>query len=203
MPTENLTQFILYVIPGFVSFAIYKAYYPRKDRDTFIEVTNSIIAGIVILSLIKWIDRTAFNYFLYTNTTGLPGVRYSFALIIAGLLTGFLMVMQVKARSCLSRKFKVCKFLTPGFSTVWLKVNDNRDNWAIVYLDDDCKTIYRGWISELTHDPENDHQEFLLSRAARIDENLKVIYTINGLGVYLNLRDVKRIEFYKSIKITD
>jgi hypothetical protein len=31
--------------------------------------------------------------------------------------------------------------------------------------------------------------------AKRVDEELKTVYVVNGQGVYLNTRDVKRIEF--------
>jgi len=104
MPTENLTEFFLYVIPGFIAFGIFKARYPRKDRDTFFEVTESIIVGIVILSVIKWIDGNLLNYFLGSNITGLPGIRYSLELILTSLITGLLMVGQVELRSFLARK---------------------------------------------------------------------------------------------------
>ncbi len=200
MPTENLTEFFLYVIPGFIAFGIFKARYPRKDRDTFFEVTESIIVGIVILSVIKWIDGNLLNYFLGSNITGLPGIRYSLALILTGLITGFLMIGQVELRSFLARKFKFCRFLSPGDQSVWLKVNNKyQDNWAIVFLDDN-QTIYRGWISEFSNNPELENQEFLLIKAAKVDSNLKVEYLINGRGVYLNLRDIKRIEFVSGSK---
>ena len=43
MPTENLTEFFLYVIPGFIAFGIFKARYPRKDRDIFLKLRNQLL----------------------------------------------------------------------------------------------------------------------------------------------------------------
>lgn len=197
MPTDSLSEFIIYVIPGFIAFGIYKTKYPRKDRDSFFEVTVSIIVGILILSFVNWIDKNIFNYQLYSTVPGLPGIRYSLTLIFTGLITGLLLIGQVEIRSLLSRKYKFCKFLSPGYRSVWLLVNNKyQKNWAVVFLDDN-QTIYRGWISEYTSDPDLENQEFLLIRAAKVNSKLEVEYQITGLGVYINLRDVKQIEFVK------
>ena len=77
---------------------------------------------------------------------------------------------------------------------MWVDVNDrtNKD-WAIVYLDDG--SIYLGWISNYTFNPNQQNHDFLLSNAKRLYDNLMVMYEIDGCGIYINTRDVKRIEF--------
>jgi len=72
---------------------------------------------------------------------------------------------------------------------IWLKVNlPETKDWAVVFLND--RSIYTGWIKEYSFDPDNAYHDFLLARAKRVDENLKEKYVIDGLGVYLNTRDV-------------
>ncbi len=203
MPTENLSQFIQFIIPGFIALGIFKSFYPEKDRDIFFEITNSLIVGIIILAIVKWIDRNYLNYFLYSNFTGLPGIRFSITLILSGVLAGYLFVGITETRSLLAKRFSWCNWMSPNEKTVWLKVNSkSSQSWAIVYLDDKEEIIYRGWISDYTIDPEENYQDFLLSNASRVDKNLKEIHKINGLGVYLNLKDIKRIVFLDGNKKT-
>jgi len=64
-----------------------------------------------------------------------------------------------------------------------------------VYLDDGA--IYLGWIKEYTFDPDVESNDFLLAGAKRVDDNLNTTYLVNGQGVYLNTRNVKRIEFVR------
>lgn len=71
---------------------------------------------------------------------------------------------------------------------------DNKD-WAVIFLDDG--SIYSGWISDYRFDPDSSDQDFLLSKAKRVDDDLSPMYEINGIGVYLNTRNVRRIEFVK------
>ena len=66
-------------------------------------------------------------------------------------------------------------------------------NWATVFLSDGA--IYLGWISKYTFNPDAVDQDFLLSNARRVDEQLSELYRVTGIGVYINTRDVKRIEF--------
>ena len=67
--------------------------------------------------------------------------------------------------------------------------------WAVIFLDDN--SIYLGFIGTYRYDPDATDQDFLLAKAKRVDENLNVQYEIDGLGVYLNTRNVKRIEYYQ------
>jgi hypothetical protein len=66
----------------------------------------------------------------------------------------------------------------------------------VVYLDDG--SIYLGWIKDFTFDPDADDNDFLLADAKRVDDQLAEKYAVTGRGVYLNTRNVKRIEFVKT-----
>jgi len=52
-----------------------------------------------------------------------------------------------------------------------------------------------GWIKDFTFDPDAEDNDFLLADAKRVDDQLTAQYIVTGRGVYLNTRDVKRIEF--------
>ena len=56
----------------------------------------------------------------------------------------------------------------------------------------------RGGITRYTWNPELDDQDFLLYDATCVDDDLKEKYIVDGIGVYLNTRDVNRIEFVNS-----
>jgi hypothetical protein len=80
--------------------------------------------------------------------------------------------------------------------SIWAKVNGPRaTDWAVVFADDGA--IYMGWIKEFTYIPDADDNDFLLSRAKRLNEDGSHQYEIDGQGVYMNTRNVRRIEFVR------
>ena len=199
MPINNLIEFIVYVVPGFLSIEIYRSAYPAKQKSEFAHIGWSILFGILIVVLIKWTDRSILNNQLFSNQPGIPGIRYTFALLIGGILIGLGRVGLHNFRYYVSRRFKKLKNIAPDPQSIWAIVNNKTNrNWAVVYLDDG--SIYLGYISKYTFDPDLDNQDFLLSSAKRIDEQLNEIYIVTGIGVYLNTRDVKKIEFLSGKK---
>jgi len=196
MPTQSLVEFILYVLPGFLAIEIFRSAYPGKSKDNFSLIAWSIIFGVIIVSFTKWIDANYLNNYLKSNGTGFPSFKYVIALLFGGLLTGFLRIIIHFLRFKISLKYDHFKKIAPSQLSIWAKINqpDNND-WAVVYLDDG--SIYLGYISDYKFDPDSDDQDFLLKDAKRVDEDLKEKYVVNGLGVYLNTRNVKKIEFLK------
>lgn len=194
MPTEHLFEFVLYVIPGFLSVEIYRAVYPAKQKSEFAQVGWSILFSVFIVVAVKWIDKNVCNNQLYSNIQGFPGLRFTLALFTGGILVGLFRVLLHFIRFQLSQRFEFCKNISPDPQSIWAKINQpSNKGWAIVFLEDG--SIYMGYISKYTFDPDKDDQDFLLSDAKRIDENLSEKYIVDGIGVYLNTRDVKRIEF--------
>jgi hypothetical protein len=116
-------------------------------------------------------------------------------LAVAGLLFGTLLIAIRWTRFTLSKKYATFSWLEPDPQSIWRKVNQSSNEYAVVYLDDGA--IYLGWIGEYTFDPDAESNDFLLAGAKRVDDQLKTIYLVNGQGVYLNTRNVKRIEFVR------
>lgn len=196
MPTEHLFEFVLYVIPGFLSVEIYRTIYPAKQKSEFAQIGWSILFGVLIVVTVKWVDKSIFNNQLYSNTQEFPGIRFTAALLSCGVFVGFVRVLLHFIRFQLSQRYKLCKDLSPDPQSIWAQINQpNNKCWAVVFLEDD--SIYMGYISRYTFDPDNTDQDFLLGEAKRVDENLAEKYSVDGIGVYLNTRDVKRIEFIK------
>lgn len=194
MPIENIIEFLLYIAPGYVGIQLYRSRWPVEKKDSFHNIASSVILGVIIISILKWMDSHWFNYYLESNNPGFPGIKFLTGIFFSGLISGGLLVGQRELRNYLSKKSKFLKFLSPGNDAIWVKINDrtNKD-WATVYLDDG--SIYLGWISNYIYNPNQQDQDFLLSRAKRLYNNLEVMYEIDGCGIYLNTRDVKRIEF--------
>lgn len=196
MPINNIVEFVLYVIPGFLVVEIYRAAYPAKEKSEFQQIGWSILYGLLIVAIVKWLDKNVLANSLFSQTNGIPGLRFTIALLIAGVIFGLLLILFYKSRFYLSNKTKYLKRIAPDPQSIWAKVNQtiNKD-WCIIYLDDGA--IYLGYISQFTFDPDKESQDFLLSDAKRVDEDLKEKYLVTGIGVYLNTKDVKRIEFLK------
>lgn len=94
----------------------------------------------------------------------------------------------------LSNRFS---FLEIPSQSLWKKIiSSSNQDWVAVFLDDGA--IYLGWIREFSANPNYENQEFLLKYAARVDENLEFVYEVTGIGVYLNTKNVKRIEFIRN-----
>lgn len=196
MPTNNLVEFIIYVIPGFLVVEIYRAAYPAKEKSQFQHIGWSILYGILNVTFIKWIDKNLLSNSLYSQSDGIPGLRFTIALLLFAVILGLLLILFYKSRFYLSNKSKFLNRIAPDPQSIWAKVNQpsNKD-WCVVYLDD--SSIYLGYISQYTFDPDKESQDFLLGDAKRVDENLIEKYVVNGIGVYLNTKDVKRIEYLK------
>lgn len=194
MPTDKFVEFILYVLPGFLAIEIYRSAYPAKSKNNFSLVTWSVIFGVLIVTLINLLDSSCLNYYLESNKEGFPGYKYILALLIGGLLLGYLRILIHYLRFKISTKYEVFEKIAPNPLSIWAKINQKSNNdWAIVYLDDQTK--YLGYISDYKFDPDSENQDFLLKEARCVDDDLNVKYIVTGIGVYLNTKNVKRIEF--------
>ena len=197
MPTQNLVEFFLYIIPGYLAIRIYRWLTPVKDKDSFQDIASSVLLGVSIISVLKWLDKKCFNFFLGSNNLGLPGMKYLLIILITGSVVGFSLFGCRELLKCLSKKPKWPRWLSFSENMVWEKINANDNyDWAVVYLDDG--SIYYGWISSFNYNPNNQDQDFLLSKALRIDSDFNTLYEVSGIGVYLNTMNIKRIEYINS-----
>ncbi len=198
MPTQNLIEFILYITPGFIAIAIFREKYPAKERASFVEISSCVIYGLLIISILNWMDKNIFNFYFESNLSGFPSFRYTIAILSSGIIGGLVAIGITEFLNFLSEKLHI-KFLHKDTDTIWQFINSNdQKDWVIVFLSDN--TIYLGWISKYCYDPNNQSQEFLLSHAKSVTSELKTKYEVDGLGVYLNTKDVKRIELVKGNK---
>jgi hypothetical protein len=194
---QNIVDFITYVAPGFIASEIYYSHYPVKQRTALTQLAQSVVGGVVIVSLIRWLDTDLLAGAIHSSLPGIPDIRFAFALIAFGLLSGYVAVAQLSLRSTLARRFERLSWLSYSPDSIWQFVNrpDVKD-WSVVYLKDG--SIYLGWISRYRFDPDAPDQDFLLAKARRVNDRLRLIYEVDGIGVYLNTRDVNRVEFVES-----
>jgi len=192
----DIVLFIYYVLPGFISIEIYRAIYPAKKRSDFTSIAWSLVFGIAITSVV----------FLFYNPLGFKASEsLSFSqlpllllilLVGAGIAVGLLRAGIRNVRFWIANKMRRLRKLEPDLQSIWAKINrPGNDDWAVVFLNDG--SIYRGYIKSYTFDPDASDQDFLLSEASRVDEDLSTVYQVTGQGVYLRLKDVSRIEFLK------
>lgn len=182
-------RYILYVIPGYFVLEIYHRLYPVKTKDQFGQFALSVIWGIVILFVVDQIFPNQSKIWLQK-----PDTAFFIVLLIGSTVLGLLGIAIHHFCFKIANKYPKLSWIAPQPQSIWAKVNlPSNQNWAIVFINDG--SIYRGYISSYTFNPDVENQDFLLSRAACIDEYNRIKYEIDGLGVYLNTRDVKRIEF--------
>jgi hypothetical protein len=194
-PIEHLADFILYVMPGFIALQLYRAKYPVRGLSEFLQVSWSLIYGIALAGTVRWVDHRFLRDSLHSAAEGLPWLRFITALAVSGLVLGVVLITVRWSRFVLARKYASLSGLEPDPQSIWAKVNQPSSEYAVVYLDDGA--IYLGWIKEYSFVPDAESNDFLLAGAKRVDEHLKTIYLVNGQGVYLNTRNVKRIEFVR------
>ncbi|UCH94554.1 MAG: hypothetical protein JSV88_30400 [Candidatus Aminicenantes bacterium] len=201
MSIEEIIGLILYIAPGFLTMEVYHAFYPVRERNNFILSTWSIIYGVTISAFVRGIDTALLNNILQSNKNTFPSFPFIMVLFFVGILVGLFLVLINRIRFGISQKWPQIKGMAPDPRSTWAKINQPaNEDWATVFLDDGA--IYLGWIKYYTFDPNADNQDFLLSHAKRVDENLNIKYEIDGLGVYINTKDVKRIEFLKGETIS-
>lgn len=200
MPVQTFLEFILYIAPGFLALEVYHAVYAVRERGDFVQITSSVIYGVIIYAVVKWFDQHYFAFALHSNRATFPNLRFTLALFGAAIIAGGLGVLFHWLRFKASGLDERLTLIAPDAQSVWAKVNNHPSNrnYAVVFLDDGA--IYNGYISWYTFDPNKEDQDFLLGDAVRVDENLTEKYIIDGIGVYLSTKNVKRIEFIRGIE---
>lgn len=192
-PAEHLVDFLVYVMPGFIALQLFRAKYPAKKLSEFLQVAWSLIYGVILATCLRSADSRFLHGRLQSNAPGFPGSRFVIALVITGLLGGILLIGLYRARFFVAAKWPRLEGIAPDPQSIWVKVNRQTNDYAVVYVDDG--SIYFGWIKDFTFDPDAQDNDFLLADAKRVDEQLTEKYSVTGQGVYLNTRNVKRIEF--------
>jgi hypothetical protein len=164
-PAEHLVDFLVHVMPGFIALQLFRAKYPAKQLSEFLQVAWSLIYGVILAAVVHAIDGRFLHGRLGTSL----------------------------ARFKIAVHWPRFEGIAPDPQSIWVKVNRPSNDYAVVYVDDG--SVYLGWIKDYTFDPDAEDNDFLLVDAKRVDEQLRELYSVTGRGVYLNTRNVKRIEF--------
>ncbi|MHA1568670.1 MAG: DUF6338 family protein [Alphaproteobacteria bacterium] len=214
---SKIFYIFIYLIPGFVAREMFLARYPVRKKSTVELIIWSIIYSFVILIALCIIseifDDPRLNYF--NRDTSSLGVKSYLLILVGGVILGVMLILQREIRFWIDKKipdpfqekpFFDLRFrlwmgirsvlrIPPDPGAVWPMVNkQEQGSFAAVFLNDG--SIYLGWIGQFTYDPNASEQDFLLQDAKKIDENFNEIYKVEGIGVYLNTKNVKRIEYY-------
>lgn len=190
---ENLITTILYVLPGFLILEIHRAAYPVKRRSVFALTAWSLIYGLINYAIVRIIDEKLLNFFLESNITDFPSYRFIFALLgFAGFL-GLTRILIDKLRA------RIPFIKSPDVQSSWVEcmrhLEKKNEGWLYVFLNDG--SIYLGWIAGYTYDPDSENQDFILKGAIRFNNEFNKMYSIDGFGVYINTRDINRLEIVK------
>ena len=197
MPDTDLGQFILYVLPGFIAYNTYEKYNPVRKQETFTRLATSLVYGILIYAAIGYLDGAFLQHSLQDTNGSLPSIQLTLALMLGGFVLGYLQIGSHKLRTYLSRKHQCLGWLLEDSRPIWAIINSvNDEDWAVVYLKDG--TIYLGWISQYSYDPDSEQQDFLLSEAKRVNDQLKPEWHVTGKGVYLTTDSIHKIEYLSS-----
>jgi hypothetical protein len=189
MPTGDLAEFILYITPGFIVLRIIRWRYPGKQQSTFEQIAESVIFGVLIVAIVKLIDKGWKGFDLHSNAPGIPDPVFILALFSAAILLGNLLVGERWLRSEFAKRSPKLGWLASSPDSIWQMVNDpSHENWAVVYLKDGSSFL--GYIAEYAFDPDAKDQDFLLAEAKRVKDDLTPEYIVNGIGVYLNTKEV-------------
>lgn len=197
MPVNNVAEFLFFVIPGFIALWVHRSCYPAKQRSAFSEITATIVCSFVILAAVAWAEAlwpSRLN--LSSSDLSLTNKNLAAAMAVAGVTLGGAWTALEWLRFRAAERFPLLECLAPGPEAVWMLANrPGNEDWAVVYLADGA--IYRGWIKHYRYDPDTDVQDFLLTHASRVRDDLTEIYPVDGVGVYCNTRDVTRIEYVR------
>ena len=192
VPFKDVFVLLLYLLPGFLSLQLYRAKYPAKKLSDIEIIIWSIVhtfsihvllAGLSILISRPWLN------FLVKKSSEIEPAEV-FTLMAAGFLWGFLLIFWHWSR----RKLPI--FGEPDPMNIWFKIADlaaREEKWAVVRVKDG--PMYLGWLKEFSYDPAQENQDFYLSPAHLVDDNLTSLRNLEEGGVYLNTRDVISIEF--------
>ena len=192
-----MMQLLMILLPGFIAVEIYRKFFPAIKFRWLIYTGWVVINGVLIWSLLVSIEERIYNtsWGLLDGTGSFLGILFLF---ILGVIAGLIRVVFRMTGFKLAKNLNVLRWLKPEKGSIWMNVNEKNggNEWVIVYLSDG--SIYLGWVSQFANHPEQPNQEFVLQNARRLDEAHKQLYEIVGAGVYLNTRDVIRIEYWSS-----
>jgi len=119
MPTENLLEFLLYIAPGFLAVELYSYYFPAKERNSLTQIAKSVICALIIIGVVQYLDENYFANWLQSTNPGLPNMKYCIALIIGGVIAGYIAVFQQKVRISLDQNYQKLSWFAKEPDSIW------------------------------------------------------------------------------------
>lgn len=205
MITNNLLEFLLYILPGFIAREIFTKKYPIKRKSDFENITWSLFYGIIIFFSCKYIYKRGFLIDFFENLLGINLLCYkTILLLFAGIGFGYLLIFFISLKKMfyeyLNNKHNK-KLNYRNFHSVWEKIiHVHKNSWVVVVLKDGSK--FFGYISDYQYDPNNQYQDLFIKEAKKVeldDKNqYQIEYTIKGNGLYLRTDEISHIEYWDS-----
>jgi len=194
MPGEfkDILSVLLYLLPGFLARELYRAKYPAKKVSDFEMITWSVLHSFVIHLLLAAASHVPYfpDLRFRTYPSGFPDDQSIAFLLLAGVAWGGIL----RGRYWLWAQLPFLP--TPDSLTIWPQVAvgcPREELWAFVRLRNGPN--YLGWIDRFSFDPSQADQDFYLSPAFIVSDDLTTQTRPNTVGVYLNTRDIQAIEF--------
>lgn len=190
-PFKDVFVLLLYLLPGFLSLQLKRAKYPAKklsDIETIIwSVAHTFFIHVILAGLSALLSDPRLNFLAKKSSE--IGPAEVFTLMAVGFLWGSLLIFWHWSQ----RKLPI--FGEPDPLNIWFKIADlaaREEKWAVVRVKEG--PVYLGWIKDFSYDPAQENQDFFLSPAHLVDNNLTSLRNLEEGGVYLNTRDVISIE---------
>lgn len=197
---SSLIQFIIFILPGYITISVYRYKYPVRIRADNHDIIWGAVFGLLEISILTLLFPDVFSSISTYDSKDFNILKQGcpiLVIIISGFSFGILSVVLTIIRDKVLYKVEKLKFLKRVPPSIWDRINseyDFCDCWAVVFLIDG--SIYRGFIKYYQYDPNIENQDFLLAKASRVDENLKEKYSVAGPGVYLSTANVNKIELF-------
>ncbi len=84
MPANTIIEFILYITPVFIALEIYREHFPVRHISEFTQIAWSVIWGVVIYTVVVWIDTEFLSNYLNSRASTFPNFKLLSALFVAG-----------------------------------------------------------------------------------------------------------------------
>lgn len=209
MPVE-IFIFILTIIPGFLALSIYWSKHPIKRPSDFVFTTSSIIIGSFITIIFLVFDQYFFfdvfqtkqvieKFLSSSNSDQLKSetiIMFTVGQLLSGILFGiFFYYLRELYKYFQLKEWKYFKFIHYR-PEPWMYINEQLESqWHRIYINDDL--MYIGTITYYSKDPNLIDYAFILSNANLYRFTNGLYLKIDEVipHIYLNTRDIKRIEF--------
>lgn len=197
MFSSTLIQFVIFILPGYVSLSIFRWKYPVRLREDNHEIIWGAVYGLFQFILLYKLFPDKFNIVIKDSESliSIHNTDVVILLLASGFIFGIISVLLTLFRDKIFYESKRLRKFRRSPDNIWLKINrehEFKNSWIVVFLDDGA--IYKGYVKFYQYNPNLNEQDFLLGRATRVDDNLGKKYDITGAGVYLSTSNVKRIE---------